>query len=780
MFFLYSKDIKDNFKLKEESNCYSFRLSKGRQFSEFRSFSKNQINQKIEEGILNTEEYNNQKYQQKIESLLRAPKKKILSNNKELLSRIKGQHIIDKLYIALNEYSDFRRITSWRLIDKISFSSTNQSTNFYNKYSFHTTNKETLSFFENININNKITLKDNGFSASVKDAETKITKIIEILNQNLIVYLTDLNKNESYEILRKHPSKCDCLDCQLNRFELYKLSNIINQNYKLSHELWDWMQHAYMFFNIGKYNRAKELLSNICDKAKEEHQEVIYFFAKYNLRTIAWINWEEEYPDLDNELLNLALNEEKKSILRSMASHSLFNDYAKRIDEIYLKIKEYKERRITNDTANLIDEQRALLTEYYNFTEGNWLFINSSVKFNDIVKKAIESCIISYSMHTKYSSHIEKLDDFWVQMTIHYCVPNSLLNYFQRNYVQKIPYSSSSNYFENLLTSFFNKENIDFIQSEINYNNNKTKNTYLRRKIEQVFENICILLAYLDFDFDTKGLFKQILYFIERIDLRIHYLSSLAHPLFRKPHIFETIDLIKLIEILISDEKFIDGYLLTNTIRVLEGKQFLFDDSKQNIINDIMNIALSKPEYGILEVLPNILPDKNKKELFKNIKNSLDNQFNSDLFYEAILSNCLPSPNNYIDQYITYHKGVPEMAKESDSFLGISPYIGINDRARWFLRKFTQVVLILGIEKFAENTIFKEIEKLHPYYSFIFNIKEYEPSDEFDINWLLENQSEIVLKEIAKNEKVKDVLQRELNQKFHKELSRIYFRYFVK
>jgi hypothetical protein len=102
----------------------------------------------------------------------------------------------------------------------------------------------------------------------------------------------------------------------------------------------------------------------------------------------------------------------------------------------------------------------------------------------------------------------------------------------------------------------------------------------------------------------------------------------------------------------------------------------LFDDSKQNIINDIMNIALSKPEYGILEVLPNILPDKNKKELFKNIKNSLDNQFNSDLFYEAILSNCLPSPNNYIDQYITYHKGVPEMAKESDSFLGISPYIG--------------------------------------------------------------------------------------------------------
>ena len=778
-FFFTAKEIVENFRLRPESKSnkenYIFSLSKDRQFESFKNAPKIEINRRIEEGLTNTEEHTNQKYLQRIEIRYKNPIKQIeVNNNRELFQRVKDKHIADKLFIAFNEFNDFRCITSWRIIDKISF----KDTNYYNQFSFRTTNKETLSFFENIDISDKVVIKNKDFFADVTEAKFKVNKIIEVLNQNLIIHLVDINKNKSYKISKKSSLNSDCLDCQLNRFELNKINLSLIRKSQSSNDLWENMQYAYVLFNLGNYEKSKKLLLDICEKSKEEHQDVIYFFAKYNLRSIAHINWESEYPDMDVELSNLALSDEKKHILRSISSHSLFNDYSKRVDEIYLKIKDYKERKVVNDTAKLINELEALLAEYYNFTEGNRIFINTSVKYSTLVEKAIESCIISYSFSTLHSYHLKYLDDFWVQMAVHYCDPNKLLSYFQRNGVQNVPYKPSSDYFEHLITSFFEKENVDFLQSEINYFDNKTKNPDLRRKIERVFENICILLAYLDYNFKTTSLFKQILYFLKKIDLRIHNFSSLAHPLIKKPEIFEANDLVDLVNILISNDKFLDGYLLTNCLLILKEKGFIFTNDENYIIEKLNNIALSKSQYGILKVLPYVLPEKEKQELLKNIQDSLNNMFNADLFYEAVLNDCLEKPHSLMSKYLKFYKELPKLANESNIHWGRSPYTGVSERVIWEVKKLIEILIILNEKDLLQNKIVKEIKQLHPYYDFILNIENYIPTDEFNINWLLEIQTEIIFKKIANNKKIKNILHKELNENYHKELGHIFIKYF--
>lgn len=778
-FFFTSKDIIDHFKYRIDNNkgYYIFSLSKQRQFIEFRNFSKNEINHKIEEGIRRTEEYSNQKYIQEIENKYTNPVKTFFeSNNCNLFKEIANKHIVDKLHIALTSYSDFRRVTAWRLINKISFKDIKRTTTFYHQFHLHTDNDSILSFFKNLEISNEVIIKNPKIFQGVKAPLKKSNEIIEILNNNLIFWLSDRSGDNVIKISKERKSYCSCLDCQISRFEYQYVNQAISLNNNLSDNLWDSLQKANILTRLGYYDKAKEILSKVSQKAKKEKEEVIYFIAKYNIRSIAFKTWENEYPDVEKELQTLSLNEEKKHILRIVANNSLINAYTKSIKDICFKIKDYSQRYVVNNTLNLTFELKAKLLEYQNFIEGNWFIVSDD--FNKIIEEAIESCIISFSMQTEHSEHLKCFDDYWVELAIHNCEPYKLLSFFQRNEVETISYKSERDYFEHVLSSFFDKRNIDFLSREIKYIDNKTKNHYLRRKVESYFGNICILLAYLEFDKIPKDFIKQVNYFIKKLDFDIHQLSLLAHPFFKKPDLFETKNLLDLLKLLLSNDKYSKGYLITNILLVLKEKGFIIKPTQKMITERLTQFSINESRYNFLSVLPDVLAKKQKELFLQKIKDSLEEKFNTDLFYDAILNDCIEKPKGLFDFYLSFYKNILDYKDEAIGIYRGSAYTGISERANSSIRNIIVLYIKINDTEFLKHPFLTALMQVHPYYNFILNIDKFKKTDNFDINWILENQNRVILNKLATNKYISELIKLKLKEKYDKKIAKIYLTYF--
>ena len=88
------------------------------------------------------------------------------------------------------------------------------------------------------------------------------------------------------------------------------------------------------------------------------------------------------------------------------------------------------------------------------------------------------------------------------------------------------------------------------------------------------------------------------------------------------------------------------------------------------------------------------------------------------------------------------------------------------------------VVYYLNDKKILNNGIIKEIKKIHPYYNFILHLENHPINNDFDINWLLENPSEIILKRLAKFDGFAEKIKEELSINYNEDLSKLYIKYF--
>jgi hypothetical protein len=776
-YFFTANQIKKEFRLRKDEKTskdyFVFSLTKKRKFSKYRDLSKATINRKIREGILLTDEYSSQKLINELEQKYKNPRRLVYeNNNKELFDLIKDKHIIDKLYTSLNTYKNFRRITSWRLIDKISFYKKVNTSTYYNAFSLVTNNQDILDFFSNLIVKKDIKIKNEKEIKNVEDAKYKINNIISTLNNNLITKVEDNLNNTSFSIQIRKTELCNCIYCLFKRLDFKSV--VKNSVLKTDQDdLWDSLKEALTLINIGRYEDSKILLYDISIKSKESKDHIVYFFTKYNQIYVAHKTWDDSMPNLQIELELLDVSADHYSILDAIRTNALINDYSNSIDEIYSKIKDFKQRRSINDTDSLIRRFYFKYIEYVNFIEGNYI-----VSYNEhkvITEKLIESLIISYSMNDKLSNHLNEFNDFMVQSAIHNCEPSNLLKYFQRNNVNQIPYNSETNYLEISISNFFSIENIEFLESEIIYIDNRTKNPDLKRLIGNIFANICIFITYLKLEID-KNLLSKIILFIEKLDFSSHELYILAHPLLKKPKSFQTTQILTLIEILI-EKKITDGYLISNSLITLHKKKYSFTKSNKQLLNSIIKVAIVKSGYGILKNLINIISEEDKEYLSLEINESLNVQFNPELFFQATINNSIKNPelhlNKYLDSYQKIISGKPNIF-----FRNLSRHTGIAYNFSNPLNKLVIVIYHLNDKKILNNGIIKEIKKIHPYYNFILHLENHPINKDFDINWFLENPSKIILQRLAKFDVFAVKIKEELSNNYNEDLSKLYIKYF--
>ncbi len=785
-YFFDAQEIKDNFKLRD--NYYVFSLSKERKFEHQKSLKKSDINDRIEAGIRGTEEYRNQRFIQQIASKFssttkkkqtpRNPEKKVFEiSNRELKKKIQNKSPLDKLYISISEFNDFRRIISWRLVDKLTFRDSQQDYTHYNQFTLTTNNREIHSIFDNIEIGEEINIKDKSKFNDTCDYKEKVGFIVKRLNENLIFKLNNRDNNENINILLKDKEQCNCLGCNYDKLAFSKVFFSLT-NTKVGFDLWEKMQYGYAWYKLGKYEIAKEKYIEIEKLAEETGESIIYFFAKYNHKLTSLKNFDYSYPDLDIILDNLNIEPDKKEILKSIAENTLFSSYAKSIDDIYLKIKDYKQRRTINDTSDLINRLYPKIFEYLNFTTGNWLVLNESQETDTVFEKVIECFIISFSMKSEYSYHLNSFNDAMVELAIHHCDSNKLLSFFQRNNVRNLPYKSDNRYFKIALDNFFSRENVDFLYDEICYFDHKTKNPDLGRKVRRVYSNICILLSYLDFDFEIDRLLDNVIYFISKLDFNGYDIALLANPLLSKPHLFQTDKILKLIQTLELKEETSEGYLMTNCLYVLADKGYTFTDKYNVTVSALIKKSICNPRYGLLNVLPKVLNKKKILVLKSSIEEKLKGNFNHELYYSSIVSGNCTLEGKYFTKYIRLFDSINKKNNIPSLFTTRSPFTGINEPLRSNLNKLVEILFIFDNKELVKNSIIKEIANNYPYYNFMFNQVSLDTNLEFNVQWLLENQTDIILSRLGKNLNIKSKLKEYLESQQNNELSKIYVKYF--
>lgn len=775
-YFFTSQDIHNELKLridpKTTKEYYIFSLTKKRTFSQYLDFIDNEINRIIEKGILETEDYKRQKFITEVEQRFKEENKKVFElNNSKLFENIDNDHIVDKLYTCLNYFEDFRRITTWRLIDKISFPDKRNTSTFYNQFQLKTNNSEIIQFFKNLKILNSVEIVDQNKFDGVSDYKFKSERIITKLNENLVIYLDNLNDNETIEIRKIENNDNNSLDDFLHTLNFQEINKVVLPNNR-KNDFWTSLNHAYALIQIGKYNQAKEKLEIIVNRSKESKQSIVAFFAKSNLRLIAWRVWDNQYPNLDNFINKLPVSKEKKDILFALSDGSLTNDYGNSIDELYLKIKDYKERKVSNHTATIVNELYCKYGEYVNFIEGNFYALDTYAEYKKITEKVIESLLISYSMRNPYYKHLEFLNDFMLRIIIHHCDSNNLIKWLQRNNISTIKYETENRYLDRTINSFFSDANLDFLALEINYIGNRTNNPDLRRKTENAFKNLCILVSYIENEIENYDLINKAISLISKLDIDINTISVLAHPLLRKPSSFSNKSLLDLL-ILLIQKKHTDGYIITNCLIALNKNQFKFSEENQHILELIENISIEKPSYGIFSILPKLLDDKRKEKFSENIKTHISSNFNSCVFEEAITNDLITSNEVIFEQYLESFR---EM-KNSGSYLlfgYVSPYIGIDFRLAERLNALVNVIYTLKNFNCFDHPVIHNIRKISPYYNYILSKNE----EGFKCEWLLENQFPVLLENFSTRQEVRSCLEQSLNNEFNKELGKIYLKFF--
>lgn len=136
-------------------------------------------------------------------------------------------------------------------------------------------------------------------------------------------------------------------------------------------------------------------------------------------------------------------------------------------------------------------------------------------------------------------------------------------------------------------------------------------------------------------------------------------------------------------------------------------------------------------------------------------------------------------PKINLNSYLNFYSTITKSNTTSSLFNNASPYTGINEPLRQNLNNLIEVIFVINDENLLQNPIIQKIIKYNPYLNFILNIDNFNSNTSFDKLWILENQSEIVLKTISKNKYLKVILKEELLKQYHKEIAKIFIMYFT-
>lgn len=641
-----------------------------------------------------------------------------------------------------------------------------KSSNFYPYYSLFTLssdNDELFAFFDSLKIENgEVSTSEKKFIKNVKDSKKKLKFILQKLSENLIFYIENKNSHKQINIRYAHSVTCPCMSCSFGRLDY---SNTFKDLVKTTRKIEDKLLQAYMHYELGNFVESAKYFEDIAKQSKKDDQKIRYSIAQYNLSKL-YILIRNNYwgENVQSELLKRlkaidietvydnCKTEENKKLLDWIINSKFYISKREKISRTVNKIKDHYYSQLSGGwssnsyVSDLINDYAEIET----FINGNYIIYDRFSEYHDLTDNFIEGLIISHSMNESQSGKLEHFDDWLIMRMIFNGNAEKILKHFSRYELKTLKYKQTAkkgDTFIDILNNHLTK--YEHIRHDFEESCEKSNGIFWE-KYNSIFSNLLLLSSLCDFEASQIQIISQNLLnylknesFISRLSTKyINYFISRQGK-----HMDKSI-LYGFVTLYIEKGKFHEQDFIESIIYQIKTHKGEFKIQKETL-NKLISIAFDKCNIcnenhsaEFIAYIYDVVENISFKNVIKSrIEDSLNNRFESKLYYISAIYNVFDTSDKYFSQFI-------QTSKPKDKTLSLrGAFTGIEDN------RSQQVNMLLNLcfkyELDLTDKLFDDFRNIDDYYLWLFNMKDFD-YEKFNPKWVIEYRTKYYFDQFRK------------------------------
>lgn len=635
--------------------------------------------------------------------------------------------------------------------------STSKKYSYYENFALRSNREDLIDLFKNAEYKNQA-FKFNNCDLSIEESN----QIIDILWRNCIYYITD-GSRENYFELPTSSKNCDCISCSLKKFNLVRVLKLLND--LESDSLQDLTYKGYFLFQVGRLKSSLKLFKKILEKSLQDGNSVFANIARYNLnklyRLIPFINnsGAESTFDLLHEYSPINNTIEDETIKWLIADDFLIdaqfqiNDLKSKLISIYESVNNGGSAR-----NSIILSVHNKFLQYSQFLVLNNIIYDNFIEDSQIKSDFVECLVCAIGIGEK-NSGLRGWNDYTIQLVIENAEYKELLRALRRYNLRSIQHINDKSQAQYNLKELYS--NLFLQQTDLFENLNKEENTYLiRGKLNRLYANAIILLAYLDLKAqEFNSLLSLILECFSRENLldnqSIKYIATIIN---KKESLISKSNSQKLFKSILRYPQLHEREIIGTSFKLFAEKpeninvsRSDFNELKSQFFGRCELCSRGHDEMDIINMWH--FANEFREEIEHLITNRITGSSDSELQYLSICEDILPYDQKIVDKLIS--NSISNSAPVGEKIFGIGNNIN------FYFLQLIHLIFKYGIDTQTEK--FDKIRELGDYYRWLLDPVNYD-YDLFYTDWLFNIYNIETLNKLKEIPEIKENLSSELSE----------------
>lgn len=683
-----------------------------------------------------------------------------------LEDKIKDKHIIDQLYITIEEFEGIHIlppnvITSLPIIREVS----DRYRVWIHNFSIKIDNEVLYNLISNIElVDGELKLK--GGNIVVDNQEYKLLSIIKFFQANYIKHINWGGKDFKERICVHDLfiySNCDCARCNFDELKLERTKLLIKEKEK-KETLFEQLRKGYAAYLVGDLSKSVSIFNEINSEASKLDSPILYVISKYNLiqlrKIIKWNYFKSGKEDLLEKTKVGSLNGDE-GYIKKKAPHfvdvfnfikddTFYKNASGSIDDILDEAREmsFYDKHGSVYSHNKVDKLTSSLLRFYSFSEYNYLIFDYFYEYKSLMTKVLEASFALHNISNPKSSKYKEIDFLIIKMWLFH-VPfkkaKTLLHKYDFKRINTVLITEQLiSYIDNLYNSI----------SVLSIDNTPY---YFGDKIERIIKNLTLLLSRINIsDSELNLILAKILKFVNEFGQRKLIPFESFQQLFEYKEISKE-NAHSILKIYIEDDS-LNSYAIKVYVEKAskeEIKQLILESLKVKRFSSklVDNKKFTKIPYAI-----SLLDEKLKSKVQKLIEKSLKKEFNDELFHISVLYDLIKFDEGMFNKFLLT---IPDKSKlkESEIFYDNGKNYKLSSVVN-IMYKFN-LLFTNDVKKYVDYCIDEEKE----YYKWLMDLDGFDYS-KFNLHWVLEYRTKFFIKAFRKSKKLRKEIKRELRRKY--------------
>jgi len=673
--------------------------------------------------------------------------------------------IIDQLYNYLEKtFSELNIIPLHFYVNNYPFKETDNFYVYYHDFTLYINNNELFEIFNNINITEDNQFILNNSIEEVDNQNSKLTYIINKLNAHHIYYIKSDNNQCNIQFEFKNVKKCDCIECAWIQQDYSNITRNLNNK---PAEIQEIMLFGYIHYQLGDYKNAIKYFTEVKGSLTDD-QKILNAICQFNLQKISRTlgfsiiqDQENEYTqilniDLDKILYNNK-NDQNFKLLSWILDAKFISNKRIKIFQLVQKIEELNNLQQNGgwSTASYVNELMYEYAELEDFVFHNRIVYDEFSEYHEITDNFIWGLFLSHSL---IENKLDFFDEWIFLKIVKNGKPEKVLACFEKSKLKEINYKIKPKpndqflkFVDNYLTKF---ENV-FVEIEGVIGKISTKFII---NYQNYFCNILILLSISDLDNDYIKIVSNKIYNFLAYPKNTNYRSHKYLELFinRKAQFIGEDNLLQFLELFEGDEKYHQTGLIETIfykLKTVAEYKNIDQDKLNKYINQVFEtcqICNQKHDIELLTSIYPLLSEELKKYLKGMVEEKLNVDFNPTIYYYTCMSEILEFSDGELKFKFIEH------AKSNTNQVSIKSVFSNRDNMQ--IEPINMLInLSYKYESDLSGNQFNDFRNLNPYYSWLFNLKDFNYED-FEPSWIKEYPTVYYYREFRKHPIIKSKL----------------------